>query len=397
MNVLVLLAYYLPSYKAGGPVRSVANLAARLGDEIDFHVLAADRDLGDGQRFESINSARWQNVGKARVAYLPPRRMPTLRVAQYVRDVQPDVVYVNSFFHHRSCAGPLMLRRGGLLAKAPIIIAPRGEFGAGALAIRAWKKRPYLAAARALGLMRDVLWHATSESERDDVLRVIGRDANIVTAPNLCELNADAPARVAPKRRGELRLVYLSRISPKKNLLGAIELLQEAPGDVCFDIWGPIEDAVYWQRCCRQIGQLKANVTVIYRGAVAPEKVLPTLAQYDAMLFPTLGENFGHAIVESFSAGCPAIISDRTPWRQLAARGAGWDLPIDEPEAFRSALATLADMDDAAHRALRSRTARFGWEVTHNRDGVDASRKMFRRAADGASAGGRSRVWSRAA
>lgn len=397
MNVLVLLAHYLPGFKAGGPVRSVANLAARLGDEINFHILASDRDLGDDQRFESISSARWQNVGKARVAYLPPRRMPTLRVAQYGREVQPDVMYVNSFFHHRSCAGPLLLRQGGLLPKAPIIIAPRGEFSAGALAIRTWKKRPYLAAARALGLMRDVLWHATSESEREDILRVIGRAAKIVTAPNLCELNADAPARVTPKRRGELRLVYLSRITPKKNLLGAIELLQDVPGEVCFDIWGPIEDAGYWQRCRRQISQLKANVKVEYRGAITPEKVRPTFAQYDAMLFPTHGENFGHAIVESFSAGCPAIISDRTPWRQLAARGVGWDLPIDKPEAFRSVLATLAGMDDAAHRELRRRSARFGWEVTHNPDDVDASREMFRRAAHNASASGINRVRSRAA
>ena len=36
-----------------------------------------------------------------------------------------------------------------------------------------------------------------------------------------------------------------------------------------------------------------------------------------AFLLPTGGENFGHAIFEALSCGVPALISDRTPWRDL--------------------------------------------------------------------------------
>ena len=40
MKVFTLAPHYLPGFKAGGPIRSIANLAAELGDEIDFRIVA---------------------------------------------------------------------------------------------------------------------------------------------------------------------------------------------------------------------------------------------------------------------------------------------------------------------------------------------------------------------
>jgi glycosyltransferase involved in cell wall biosynthesis len=56
------------------------------------------------------------------------------------------------------------------------------------------------------------------------------------------------------------------------------------------------------------------------------------------LFLPSLGENFGHVIVEALSAGCPILISDRTPWRGLAERGVGWDLPLEDPAGFRGVI-----------------------------------------------------------
>ena len=35
--------------------------------------------------------------------------------------------------------------------------------------------------------------------------------------------------------------------------------------------------------------------------------------EYDLLFLPTKGENFGHVILESMSAGTPVLISDTTP------------------------------------------------------------------------------------
>ena len=35
-RMLVITGYYLPGYKAGGPIRTLSNLVERLGDELAF-------------------------------------------------------------------------------------------------------------------------------------------------------------------------------------------------------------------------------------------------------------------------------------------------------------------------------------------------------------------------
>ena len=60
-----------------------------------------------------------------------------------------------------------------------------------------------------------------------------------------------------------------------------------------------------------------------YHGELQPDAVVTTFARYDAFAFPTLGENFGHVIAESLSAGCAVICSDQTPWTPVLLAGGG--------------------------------------------------------------------------
>src|SRR5271165_7102295 len=46
-RVLVCSARYLPGYKSGGPIRSVANMISHLSPYFDFYVLTNDRDATD--------------------------------------------------------------------------------------------------------------------------------------------------------------------------------------------------------------------------------------------------------------------------------------------------------------------------------------------------------------
>jgi glycosyltransferase involved in cell wall biosynthesis len=86
-------------------------------------------------------------------------------------------------------------------------------------------------------------------------------------------------------------------------------------------------------------------------------------------------------IVEAWAAGCPVLVSDQTPWRQLTAQGLGWDVPL-EHEAWVSAIAACRDLDSEAHLEMRQRAreqARRVWQ-----DGVagDATlRRLFEAAA----------------
>jgi glycosyltransferase involved in cell wall biosynthesis len=261
-------------------------------------------------------------------------------------------VYLNSFFATPSVQY-LALRRLRLVPSLPVIIAPRGEFARDALRLKSYKKRPYLALALNGGLYDNLLWQASAEPESNDIRRVIGPTAAVRIVPDFPPQLA-MPSSTTPleKRPGELRLVFLSRITPMKNLTGAIEMLSGLGGQVTFDIYGPVRDEGYWRQCRALLEHLPPNITARYCGPIEHSAVAETLGRYHFFYLPTLGENFGHAIVEAMACGCPALISDRTPWRDMAAKGVGWDVPLEQPERWQATLQQCVDMDGAQHAAL---------------------------------------------
>jgi glycosyltransferase involved in cell wall biosynthesis len=64
-------------------------------------------------------------------------------------------------------------------------------------------------------------------------------------------------------------------------------------------------------------------------------------------------ESFGHAIFEALSVGCPVLISDQTPWKNLQEKKAGWDLPISDLNQITTTLQKMVDMDDHEWQPFR--------------------------------------------
>jgi glycosyltransferase involved in cell wall biosynthesis len=130
------------------------------------------------------------------------------------------------------------------------------------------------------------------------------------------------------KNDKELKLVFAGRISPMKNLNRCLDELTKVDyKNIVFDIIGPIEDEEFWNECRLKISRLK-NIQVNYIGCLENDIILQKLSDYHFLFLPTLGENFGHIILESLMARTPLIISDRTPWRQLNKINIGWDISL---------------------------------------------------------------------
>lgn len=163
MKILILSDFYLPGYKAGGPIRTLANIVNHLGDEFSFNVITRDRDFKDTKPYLSITADKWNKFGKARILYCSPGKiiLPTMR--HIICDTPHDLLYLNSFFSSIFTIQPMLLRRLGLITRKSIVIAPRGEFSPGALKIKSFKKHFYLAMAKVLRLYRGVIWQASSK------------------------------------------------------------------------------------------------------------------------------------------------------------------------------------------------------------------------------------------
>jgi glycosyltransferase involved in cell wall biosynthesis len=383
LRVLALVGAYLPGYKSGGPIRTIDGMVDRLGEHVAFRIVTADRDVGDAEAYSSIMRDTWQQCAGARVYYASPASQTLAGLRRVIRSAECDILYLNSFFHPIFTIRPLLLRRLGLIPRLPTVIAPRGELSAGALALKSTKKRAYVALARALGLYRGVVWHASVDAEADEIRRVFGGRERVYVAANLRPRRGRVrePGR-EPKQPGSLRIAFLSRISRKKNLLGAIEALRQIRGAVTFDIYGPVsrpDDRSYWESCLRAVEDLPPNVRFTYNGTVPQADVPEVLAGYDLFILLTYGENFGHAIVDAFEAGCPVLISDRTPWRNLEAARAGWDVPPDDQDRLRLVLQEAVDMDQAEWSDWSAGARAYGCShaSTNSDERVEANRTLF--------------------
>lgn len=352
--ILVVAGHYWPGFKAGGILRSVANMVDHLHPDFDFRIITTDRDLGDTAPYPQVKVGAWQRVGHAEVYYLGPRERAMGQLRRIVDAVPHDLLYLNSFFEPLTVK-VLLNRSLGRIPRKPVVLSPRGEFAWASLRLKYPKKLLFMIVARIGRLYQPCTWHASSKFEADDIVRVMKIPrARVRLALDLPTLGKEVGLQVkALPREGELRVVFLSRISPEKNLDFALRVLAAVRVKVAFDVIGPTENAAYWCRCEALIPNLPSNITVRALGSIKPDLVMSTLASYDLLLLPSGGENYGHVIAEALTVGTPVLVSTNTPWRDLEARGLGWDISLDAPDAFTRVIDALGARSENDRLQLR--------------------------------------------
>ena len=374
-RVLVVADYYLPGFRAGGPVRAISNAIDRLASSADFFVVTRDHDC-DGTKYSHIETGCWTTSAAGRVLYAP--RLTPMLLRRCVQETACDVVWLNSLFS-RGSIGVLTYRRLGWI-RTPVLLAPRGECSPGALSLKPRRKAIAIRALQWSGCLQSVHWIASSGAERQDIARVIDPPHLTSVPESVAEVTSgDEPW--PDKSSRQLKAVFAARIAPTKNLLFLLEVLARCTGRIHLDIVGPLEDPGYWARCRALLPRLPADVTVTYAGEASHRDLQQRLSTYDVMFLPTIGENFGHVIVEAWAAGCPVMVSDRTPWRGLMSRGLGWDLPLDHA-AWAVAIDECLEMSAGPHLALRRRVREHARRVW--REGVkgqSALRRLMEEAA----------------
>lgn len=375
--ILCLVAYYLPGYRSGGPVRTIANVVDQLGDEFDIRIVACDRDMLDVDAYPDVSIDAWNTVGKAKVFYASKKTINLRGIAKLIRETPHDVLYLNSFFSFGFTILPLLARRLVWAPKTPCVIAPRGEFSTGAITLKAAKKNIYIRLVKAIGLYQDLYWQASSDFEKTDITRKMGLVASwVFVAPDLTPALTNKPNAATIRSPGPLRLIFLSRISPKKNLDFLLRVLARVTANVELAIYGPQEDALYWKQCKGLIHQLPENINVTIGDQVPQEHVRDVFAVHDVFVFPTRGENFGHVIFESLTVGTPVLLSDQTPWQQDLQGGLSV-LPLDEA-IWVDAIAAWAKLDHEALVQRRRAAVDYASEYAADKLPLEQNRQLFR-------------------
>lgn len=340
-HVLIFIDWFLPGYKAGGPIRSVANLVEALKGKYRFSIVTTDRDLGDEEPYAGIESQEWIEREGYRIWYCSPDHRSYRHIRNHIFEEPFDILYVQSMFSLSFSFFPVWTCQA-LKPEARVVLAPRGMLHKGALGLKSRKKKLFLWAFRLLRLDKGSVFQATDDQEVLDIQDVFP-GSKVEVAENMARPELPL-SKMVDKETQKLRIVFLSRITVKKGLDLLLKALLSVKGDVELDLFGAQDEPEYWANCQELISKQPSNVQVNYHGTVEPGDVASTLQSYHAFAMPTLGENFGHAIFEALAAGRPVVISQNSPWRGLAGQKAGWDLPL-EVGAFSKALQDLIDMD----------------------------------------------------
>lgn len=337
-KILIYAAHYLPGFKMGGPVRSISNMVFALQPFYDFYIITSDKDYMSTTPYENIKVNSWTKRSEATVYYASQDKL-NKKLFSKIMQMQFDVVYLNSFFSLRFSILPLLvLRFNNKIKPQKVVLAPRGEFSKGALNIRPVKKQLFLKVSKLLGLHKNCHWQVSSVYEKQDLQKSLPIQADKISiASNVPNLSILPPAAHFPFKE-TLKIISVGRVSPMKNITFALETLRNLSFPVEYNIYGAIDDQLYWEECQELISKLPDTITVTHHPAIDNTLLLTKLNEHHLFYLPTLGENFGHAIVEALSAGLPVLISDQTPWVDLKKAGVGYDLPLGDTNAFAKAL-----------------------------------------------------------
>ena len=346
-DILIIIGRYLPGYKDGGPVRSIKNLVDYLGDEYNFKILTCDRDHGDEVAYPNIQVNAWNRVGNADVYYVPPKGFKIPIIKKLANEC--DLVYCCGCFNDYAI-NTLILKRLKQI-KVPVVVASMGLFSPEGFKLKYKKKKLFMTVFNMLGMFKNIYWSATSQLEVKDIKDKVKTNKSIFIAEDLPRVVNDTLI-TKKKEVGKLKVVWISRIAPHKNLKGAIKIIEKVKGDIEFTIYGPNHVPEYWEECKAELDKLPDNVKWCWKGNIESENVVETLKEHHVFLFPTLGENYGHVIQEALSAGCLVILSDQTPWKEFEEKQIGFICKLNDEEKFIEAVNSYVDLDEDKFKKL---------------------------------------------
>lgn len=375
-RILICIDWYEPGFKAGGPIRSVANIVSALKEDFEFYILTSAYDLGESEPYRNVLLNEWFDRDGLFLKYLDKKVLSQGAIKRNILEISPDVIYLNSLFSKNFTLYPMLTaRRMGI----KVVLAPRGMLGPGALELKKRKKKSFLLISKIIGVYKKVLWHASTNEELEEIRAVFGKKARVTVAQNIpVGQKLKLETILDTKRTGNVRFIFVSRIAVKKNLHLAIMALQQAKLNIpcTFDIYGNIEDQAYWDSFKDEITK-NEWLEISYKGVVPPSELPEIYANADFLLLPTKHENYGHVIVEAWSNGCPVIISRNTPWKNLNVQNLGWDVDLKNFDNLVNAIQEAIDLDFTSYVAQCTASYNYFRDVISDAEVIEANRKLF--------------------
>jgi glycosyltransferase involved in cell wall biosynthesis len=157
----------------------------------------------------------------------------------------------------------------------------------------------------------------------------------IIPHPVFDERSGPAAPRGGPLRAGALRIGFLGRLHPKKNVGLLIRALPSLPAEVTLAVAGEGPEREALQALAQEVGVAPRIDWLGFIGENAKERFF---ADIDVLAMPSAYECFGVAAAEAMAAGVPVIVSSETGVAEIVARGEAGIVVAASVESLLAAL-----------------------------------------------------------
>jgi hypothetical protein len=87
-RIVIFIDWYLPAFKAGGPIRSVHNIVNLIGEDAQFFIVTGNKDLGDTQPLEGIICNHWTQQEGIQVMYIDEQNRTVTSYQSIIAEIQ---------------------------------------------------------------------------------------------------------------------------------------------------------------------------------------------------------------------------------------------------------------------------------------------------------------------
>lgn len=236
--------------------------------------------------------------------------------------LSPDLIDVQGIWNNPSLVN-LRYHKAHL---TPYVVTPHGMLDPWARQRSYWKKRIVRTWFEDAHLRGATCLRATAVMEAEH-FRSFGLRNPIAIVPNGVEL----PKQLAPRPSDRRRMLFLSRIHPKKGidlLLRAWGTLEGEYSEWDLVIAGP--DEVGHEAEMQAIAQRLGLKRVQWLPAVHGAEKSDLYRSADCFVLPTHAENFGLVVAEALAHEVPVITTKNAPWQGLKENTCGWWIDLNE-------------------------------------------------------------------
>ncbi|TCC92263.1 glycosyltransferase [Pedobacter frigiditerrae] len=205
--------------------------------------------------------------------------------------------------------------------QVPVVLSPRGMLTDYTLGNRNVGFKSIIHWLIGKRLLRYCHIHATSEKEKEDILKFI-KPKSITVIANLVEGVGRSEYQEAKKQTtpqlsnsttqptSSFKLIFLSRIEEKKGLELLFDALAKFDADWSLTIAGSGEQG-YVDGLAVRVEGLGISDRINWVGHVKNEDKFKLLAEHDLMVLTSYNENFANVVIESLSVGTAVLLSDQ--------------------------------------------------------------------------------------